>query len=214
MLEPNGSHWPPGLDGRTVTTLLLNNVKLRAGIRLGCAGVILFAGLSGPSWAAPQSAQSGNVETGISRDFSATPAITRPEMIVASWSEMGDARTAPLEYDADLTVASGTSSVPIELKVNNVSSNSPLMVGSDSMSRFGDAEAVAVRASGVVLAAAAYPGAGEASLGSAPTGTKGKRLEAENVLPGEAPKYPYGTVTLAVLALLGLVSVARRGDKV
>jgi hypothetical protein len=107
MLEPNGNHWPPGLDGRTVTNLLLNKVKLRAGIRLGCAGVILFAGLSGLSWAVPQSAQSGNVETGISRDFSATPAITRPEMIAVSWSEMGDARTAPLEYDADLTVASG-----------------------------------------------------------------------------------------------------------
>ena len=214
MFEPNGSHRPPGLDGRSADNPLLTKGKSYHTILLGYAGVILFAGLSGLSWAVPQSAQSGNVETGISRDFSATAAVTLPETIAVGWSEMGNARSAPLGYDVDFTVASGAGSVLTKLR-DNAPSNSTVIAGRENMSRLSDAEAVAVRAPGVVLAAAAHPGASEsASLGSAPTGSKGKPREAGEPLSGEAPKYPYGTVTLAVLALLGLVSVARRGDKI
>ena len=64
-----------------------------------------------------------------------------------------------------------------------------------------------------MLAAVTQTGADSLASNNIGAGhTRGEEdgLEGNNFLGGEAAGFPYATITLAVLALLGLVSVARR----
>ena len=85
------------------------------------AGAVLLASLSSPLQALPENTQSGDVESNLNLNFSATTPITLSKMMVIGGSEVNSAHRESLEYDLNIEVVSagsvamrrGTTSPPI-----------------------------------------------------------------------------------------------------
>lgn len=174
------------------------------------ASFILLAGLSGPLQALPENAQSEGIESSIKLDFSSVAPISLSKVNAPGRAEVG-ARKGSLEYDLDSETETDTSTA-----VSQSDDFPPAitLVWDSSRPLGRGSESVAIGPSRIMLATVTQPGVDRLARNS-----DAVHSESEDNLPtGEKPlvdevvRSPFSTIALAVLALLGLVSVARRND--
>lgn len=180
------------------------------------AGVVLLAGLSNSLQAFPENTQSGYAESSLDLNFSATAPITLSRMVPVGRSGINGTHSVTLEYDLDSEVAAVDSTtaaklsdyVPPKITLawdNNSNATQPL-------SR--ESEFVALGAQRVMPAKVAQDSVNKlaGNINAAPSESEDNPLQVDKPRVEEVVRSPFVTIALAVLALLGLVSVARRND--
>lgn len=174
------------------------------------ASFILLAGLSGPLQALPENAQSEGVESSFNLDFSAAAPISLSKMNAPDRAEIG-ARKGSLEYDLDTETETDSSTATSQ---GDDFPPDITLVWDSSRPWSRESESVAIGPSRIMLATVTQPGVDRLARNSDAVHSENE----DNLQTGEKPlvdevlRSPFSTIALAVLALLGLVSVARRND--
>lgn len=154
------------------------------------AGVILLAGLICQVRAAPENAQGVDAKSSIDLSFPATAPITLSKMMTIGQSGIWNAPGMQLGYDIDSEVAS---------EATRQKDDYPY----DAALTWKSGLAAKTQSEAIKLAS---------NIDAAHMESEDNALEGEKPLIEEAVRSPFATIALAVLALLGLVSIARRND--
>lgn len=178
------------------------------------AGVILLAGLIGPVRALPENMQSGDIGYSINLNFPATAPITQSNMIEGGQPASGNVHGEQLEYVIDSGLASASSE---STRLRDDSQSGPALAwesGDISRHLDGESQVILLGVPRITLAAMTQSEAIQlaSNINAAPTENEDNASIVEEPLVEEVVMSPFATVALAVLALLGLVSVARRND--
>jgi hypothetical protein len=203
-----------------IILILLNLVRpelARWGVLF--SGAILLVGLSGPLQANPGNTQSMDAKSIINLDYSSTTPITLSKMMVVGRAniraDISDVHRGLLEFDLNPEMTSAGSAATV--LGDELPSDSTLTRESGNTLRHSSGQSgdVGLGTPRVTLAAVTQSGADKLASKNAdavPTRNEDDTLKGNILSIGGAALYPYATITLAVLALLGLVSVARRDD--